>query len=198
MSKHIKTKLSDFINESRLNIPHNELPDTLYHVTTNYSKVIESGVLLAKSGLESGGLGGTESVGVSFVGNKDIAKSIYDELVLINTVNSAKNENDILSIIDSIEDNDRKKFILAEYHSTLPIYKDHIETTLMALRLSRNALKFHGKPFYGLVIFHEENIKDKDIGIIEVSKNNIPKNTNIIEGVDKDLGEVRVLGNVYL
>ena len=191
-------KSSTILNENRSSISKNILPNYLYHVTTNYNKVINSGVLLAKSGLDSGGLGGTESFGVSFVTNLDIAKNIKDELTLINKINNSTNEKEILETINNIDDEERKQFILNEYNRTIDVYKRFDYAALMAIRLSRNSLKFSNKPFHGLVIFHEENIKNKDIGIIKINKNSIPDDVDIIEGVDKYLGEIRVLGNISL
>jgi len=195
--KFIRTAIREYLNENRSSISKIILPNYLYHVTTNYNKVINSGVLLAKSGLDSGGLGGTESFGVSFVTNLDIAKNIKDELTLINKINNSTNEKEILETINNI-DEERKQFILNEYNRTIDVYKRFDYAALMAIRLSRNSLKFSNKPFYGLVIFHEENIKNKDIGIIKINKNSIPDDVDIIEGVDKDLGEIRVLGNISL
>jgi hypothetical protein len=197
LRKFIKTTIREYLNENRSSISKIILPNYLYHVTTNYNKVINSGVLLAKSGLDSGGLGGTESFGVSFVTNLDIAKNIKDELTLINKINNSTNEKEILETINNI-DEERKQFILNEYNRTIDVYKRFDYAALMAIRLSRNSLKFSNKPFYGLVIFHEENIKNKDIGIIKINKNSIPDDVDIIEGVDKDLGEIRVLGNISL
>jgi hypothetical protein len=197
LRKFIATTILEYLNENRSSISKNILPNYLYHVTTNYNKVINSGVLLAKSGLDSGGLGGTESFGVSFVTNLDIAKNIKDELTLINKINNSTNEKEILETINNI-DEERKQFILNEYNRTIDVYKRFDYAALMAIRLSRNSLKFSNKPFYGLVIFHEENIKNKDIGIIKINKNSIPDDVDIIEGVDKDLGEIRVLGNISL
>lgn len=194
----ISTTIREYLNENRSIINKNDLPEYLYHVTTNYTKVINSGILLSKSGLESGGLGGTESVGVSFVTDADIAKNIYDELILLNRVNNSKNEEEVLKLINEIEDTERREFILSEYKRTIDVYKRFDIAALMAIRLSRNSLKFTNKPFHGIVIFHEENIKNKDIGILKINKNLIPNDTVIINGVDTDLGEIRVLGNVPL
>ena len=191
-------KFKHFINENRKSINYNTLPDVMYHVTTNYNKVIESGVLLAKSGLDSGGLGGTDSVGVSFVSDINIANSIFDELVLLNKVNGAKNETEILKVLNDIPNKERRDFIIAQYDYTLSVYKDPHDTAIMAIRLSRYSSKFNHEYFSKIIIFHEENIKNKDIGIIKVHKSKISPDTQIIEGVDKDLGEIRVLSDIKL
>lgn len=59
-------------------IPREQLPPTLYHVTTNLPAVERSGVLLGL--LESGGLGGGQAQGVSFTTSKDDAVVIQREL----------------------------------------------------------------------------------------------------------------------
>lgn len=168
------------------------------HITTNYNDVIKSGILLAKSGLDSGGLGGTESIGVSFVSDINIAKNIYNELNLINNINNSKNEKEVLKIINNIDDGERKNFILTEYNRTIDVYMNFKTAALMAIRLSRNSLNFYDKPYYGIIIFNEDNIINKDIGIIKIHKNKIPNDVKIIEGVDKNLGEIRVLGDIKL
>lgn len=200
LRKFIKTTIREYLNEqeNRNPIRKDDLPQFLFHVTTNYNAVLSSGVLKAKSGLDSGGLGGTESLGVSFVLDEKIANNIFNELILINNINNSKNERDALTVINNIKDIDRKEFILNEYNRTIDVYKRFDYALLMALRLSRNSLKFSSKPFYGLVIFHEENIRNKDIGIIKINKNKIPNNVKIIEGVDKDLNEIRVLDDVSI
>lgn len=179
-------------------IDRNKLPQHLYHVTTNYDAVIESGVLRAKSGMDSGGLGGTESHGVSFVLDQKTAKIIYDELELINQINNSKSEDEALSVVNNIGDYDRKEFVLSEYKRTISVYKDYITTLLMALRITRNSLKFQGKSFYGIIIFNEKNIRNKNIGIIKVNSDNIPLDVDIVKGVDEDFNEIRVLGDVPL
>lgn len=186
------------IVESRVRVNWDNLPEILYHVTTNKDAVLSSKTLLAKKGLDSGGLGGTESNGVSFVSDINIAKAIYNELNLLNNINSSRNEDEVLSILGSIDDDIRKDIVVNEYHRTREVYNDPITTALMALRLSRNSSKTSGKPYNGLIIFNEKNIKDKSIGIIKISKNSIPKDVEIIEGVDKHLGEVRVLSDIKL
>jgi hypothetical protein len=196
--KLIEQEVKNIIKESRKSIDINELPTYLYHVTTNYKKVLSDGVLLAKSGLDSGGMGGTESIGVSFVTDKNIAKNIYDELKLINDINNCKNEEELFKVIDNIQDKERKDFILKEYNRTIDVYKNFDYAALMAIRLTRNSLKFSNKPYHGLIIFHEKNIRNKDIGIIKINKDKLTKDVEIIEGVDFDLGEIRVLGDVYL
>jgi len=196
--KLIEQEVKNIINESRKSIDINELPTYLYHVTTNYKKVLSDGVLLAKTGLDSGGMGGTESIGVSFVTDKNIAKNIYDEFNLINDINNCKNEEELFKVINNIKDEERKEFIIKEYNRTIGVYKNFNTSALMAIQLSRHSLKFSGKPYRGLVIFNQKNIKNKDIGIIKINKNKISKDTEIIEGVDFDLGEIRVLGDVYL
>lgn len=173
-----------------------DLPQFLYHVTTNYNQVLNSGVLKAKSGLQSGGLGGTESVGVSFVLEEKVAKNIFDELTLINNINNSENEKEALKVINNIEDSDRKEFILKQYEDTIDIYESFHTTLLIALRITRTNFNFLNKPFHDLVIFNEQNIKNKDISIIKINKNKIPNDVKIIEGVDKHLGEIRVLGDV--
>lgn len=60
-------------------IPHEELPETLYHVTTNAPAVEKSGVLFGQ--LDSGGLGGGQAEGVSFTRSKEDARVIQRELV---------------------------------------------------------------------------------------------------------------------
>ena len=197
LSKYITTSIIKF-NENRDSIYRADLPKYLYHVTTNYEKVISSGVLLAMSGLKSGGLGGTESFGVSFTKYKDIAQNICDELSLINDVNNSVSEEDLFNIIQNITDSERKDFILEEYKRTLSVYNNFRYAALMALRLTRNSNRFIDRPYHGLIIFHEENIKNKDIGIIKINTNDIPKDLDIIDGVDKDLGEIRILGDIKL
>jgi hypothetical protein len=196
--KLIEQEVKNIIKESRKKINIIELPKYLYHVTTNYKKVLSDGVLLAKSGLDSGGLGGTESIGVSFITDDTIAKNIYDELKLINDINNCKNEEELFKVIDNIQDKERKDFILKEYNRTIDVYKNFDYAALMAIRLTRNSLKFSNKPYHGLIIFHEKNIRNKDIGIIKINKDKLTKDVEIIEGVDFDLGEIRVLGDVYL
>lgn len=190
--------LNSLIVENRNEVSTNDLPSYLYHVSTNYSKVINSGVLLAKSGLDSGGLGGTESVGVSLVVDENVAKNIFDELVLINNINSSSSEHELLKILENIPDSDRRDFVLSEYERNLKTDQKPKTAALMALRLSRISLKFYGKPFHGIIIFKEENIKNKDIGIVKINKNNIPADVKIIEGADTDFGEIRVLGDIPL
>jgi hypothetical protein len=186
------------IRENRKTIDRDKLPDVLYHVTTAYKDVLRDGVLRAKSGLDSGGLGGTESTGVSFVTDIIVAQNIENELILINRINSSSNEKELTDILKSIPDKERREFIMEQYNRTIDVYKDPKLSALMALRLSRISLKFSHCHFQGIVIFNEKNIKDKDIGIIEVKTEKIPKNVTIIEGVDINLGEIRVLGDVEL
>lgn len=59
-------------------IPREQIPETLYHVTTNAPAVESSGVLLGL--LESGGLGGGQAQGVSFTSSKEDAVVIQREL----------------------------------------------------------------------------------------------------------------------
>jgi hypothetical protein len=198
LAMSLRNLLSEQSVHGRSEINIETLPLILYHVTTNYHKVISSGVLLAKSGLDSGGLGGTESMGVSFVTNRKIAEAIYDELNLLNRINGSNTENEVISVLNTIQDSERRDFVLTEYMRTIDVYKRPDYAALMALRLSRNSSKFNDRAFHGLVIFHEENIKNKDIGVIEIDKNRIASNTPILPGVDTYLGEIRVLGDVYL
>ena len=59
-------------------ISRENLPETLYHVTTNAPAVESSGVLLGL--LESGGLGGGQALGVSFTTSREDATVIQREL----------------------------------------------------------------------------------------------------------------------
>lgn len=195
ISDKIRILVEELISENRKTIQIDSLPTYLYHVTTNYNKVISDGVLLANSGLDSGGLGGSESFGVSFVTNLKYAIAIKDELDMLNRINGGQNPVDVF---ESIKDEERKIFLSREYDRTLSVYKEPITTALMALRLSRYSLKFSDRPFHGIIIFNEKNIKNKDIGILKVSKNSIPADSNIIEGADTELGEIRVLSNINL
>lgn len=61
-----------------LPLSREQLPETLYHVTTNAPAVESSGVLLGL--LESGGLGGGQAKGVSFTTSKEDATVIQREL----------------------------------------------------------------------------------------------------------------------
>jgi len=130
--------------------------------------------------------------------DRKTAKNIYDELELINQINNSKSEDEALSAIQTIDDEQRRDFILSEYRRTFSVYKDYVTTLLMALRLTRNSLKFKGESFHGIIIFNEKNIRNKNIGIIKVNKDSIPPDVNIIKGVDEDLNEIRVLGDVPL
>lgn len=197
MKDYIRQLLRETIN-SRLEISLTVLPNTLYHVTTNKKAVLSSGVLKAQSGLNSGGLGGTESVGVSLVTDKNVAITIYNELNLINAANNVNSETEVKEFFNLIDDADRREVINSEFNRTISLYKDYAVTLIGALQLTRNMFRFSDKPFHNLVIFNESNIKNKDIGIIEVNKNNINPDTKIIEGVDKHLGEVRVLGDIKI
>jgi hypothetical protein len=60
-------------------IPREQIPSTLYHVTTNAPAVESSGVLLGLK--ESGGLGGGQALGVSFTSSPVDATVIQRELV---------------------------------------------------------------------------------------------------------------------
>lgn len=51
-------------------VTHAELPDILYHVTPHLSGIRHEGVLIAATGMKSGGLGGEARPGVSFTTNK--------------------------------------------------------------------------------------------------------------------------------
>lgn len=200
MKNRIKNIVLEYMSDNRKTIPISELPDKLYHVTTNHKDVMSSGILLAKKGFNSGGLGGTESFGISFVLDYNIAKNIYNELSLINDINNATSEKEILNTINNLDDVDRKKYLLSEYtyYQTKLLYNNPKTSILMALRLTRIQKEFSNKPYHNIIIYNEENIKNKDIGIITINKNNISNNTKIIEGVDKHLGEIRVLGNIKL
>lgn len=197
MKSYIKRLLREGLN-GRSEISLDTLPDTLYHVTTNKQAVLSSGVLKAQSGLNSGGLGGTESVGVSLVTDKNVAIAIYNELNLINAANNVNSEGGVKGFLNMIDDSDRREVIKSEFDRTISLYKDYAITLIMALQLTRNMFRFSDKPFYNIVIFNESNIKNKDIGIIEVNKNNINPDTKIIDGVDKHLGEIRVLGDIKI
>lgn len=197
MKEVIRQLLREGIN-GRLEISLNDLPNTLYHVTTNKTAVLSSGVLKAQSGLNSGGLGGTESVGVSLVTDKNVAITIYNELNLINAANNVNSETELKEFFNLIDDADRREVVNSEFNRTISLYKDYAVTLIGALQLTRNMLRFSDKPFHNLVIFNESNIKNKDIGIIEVNKNNINPDTKIIDGVDKHLGEIRVLGDINI
>ena len=155
LRKFIATTVREYLNEAenRNSISKHDLPQFLYHVTTNYNSVLNSGVLKAKSGLDSGGLGGTESLGVSFVLEESIANNIFNELILLNNINNSKNESDALTVINNMKDIDRKEFILNEYKRTIDVYKRFDYALLMALRLSRNSLKFSSKFFLILLYF---------------------------------------------
>lgn len=59
-------------------IPREQIPQKLYHVTTNAPAVESSGVLLGL--LESGGLGGGQAQGVSFTSSREDAVVIQREL----------------------------------------------------------------------------------------------------------------------
>lgn len=196
--KKIITNFDTFlIRENRKPIQWEDLPDKLYHVTTNYKKVISDGVLRMMSGLDSGGLGGTESVGVSFVPDPKTAEAICDELELLNMVNNSEGR-DPEFVIGQIRDVERREFVKEQYVGTISVHKDPVTTILMALRLTRNMSRFKDRGFYRVLIFMEKNIKNKDIGIITVNKDSISKNNDIIEGVDVELGEIRILGNIHL
>jgi hypothetical protein len=197
MKEVIKKLLREGIN-NRLEISLNSLPDTLYHVTTNYKSVMSAGVLKAQSGLDKGGLGGTESVGVSLVTDKKFAINIYNELILINAANGVDNEEKLNIFFDMINDDERKNVVVSEYERTINVYNDYSICLTQALKITRNMFRFSSKPFFNIVIFNEKNIKNKDIGIIEVDKSGINSDTKIIKGVDKDLGEIRVLGDINL
>lgn len=184
--------------DGRSEISLDTLPDTLYHVTTNKQAVLSSGVLKAQSGLNSGGLGGTESVGVSLVTDKNVAIAIYNELNLINAANNVNSETEVKEFFNLIDDADRREVVNSEFDRTISLYKDYAVTLVGALQSTRNMFRFSDKPFHNIVIFNESNIKNKDIGIIEVNKNNINPDTKIIDGVDKHLGEVRVLGDIKI
>lgn len=60
-------------------IPHDQLPDELYHVTTNAPAVMGSGVLLGQR--SDSGLGGGQADGVSFTTSKTDARVIQRELL---------------------------------------------------------------------------------------------------------------------
>lgn len=195
ISDKIRILVEELIAENRKTIQIDSLPTYLYHVTTNYHKVMSDGVLMANSGFNSGGLGGSESFGVSFVTDLKHAIAIKDELDILNRVNGGQNPVDVF---ESIKDEERKIFLNREYERTLSVYQEPVTTALMALRLSRYSQKFSDRPFHGIIIFNEKNIKNKDIGIIRVGKKLIPSYSEIIEGADAELGEIRVLSNVNL
>jgi hypothetical protein len=194
----MKLKLKNILRENRKEVSWESLPNTLYHVTTSKNKVLQSGYLKSQAGLENGGLGGTESVGVSLVTDYQVAKNIYDELYLINLANSLNDVQQLPFFLSKISDDDRKKDIKEHFNFYHEVYNNISDTLIMMLRLHRDSYKNINKPYYGIIIFNETNIKDKDISIIKVSKNNIPKDAKIIEGVDVDFGEIRVLTDVKI
>jgi len=181
---------------NRAEIKRSQLPEYLYHVTTNYAAVRRDGKLKAMSGLDNGGLGGTESVGVSLIPNKGDAIAIKDELELINAVNMASSDQEVLSILSGITDDERREYVLKNYHHYFSFRKDAHISALEALNLSRMSYLFNDKPFSGIVVYFAKNIKNKDIGIVRVRTDDIPNDIRMIQGVDKDMGEVRVLGDV--
>lgn len=194
----MKLKLKNILRENRKEVSWESLPNTMYHVTTAKNKVLQSGYLKSQAGLENGGLGGTESVGVSLVTDYQVAKNIYEELYLINLANSLTNVEQLPMFLSKISDNDRKKNIKDYFNYYYEVYNTISDTLIMMLRLDRDSYKNINKPYYGIIIFNESNIKDKDISILKVSKNNIPKDAKIIEGVDVDFGEIRVLTDVKI
>jgi len=194
----MKLKLKNILRENRKEVSWESLPNTMYHVTTAKNKVLQSGYLKSQAGLENGGLGGTESVGVSLVTDYQVAKNIYEELYLINLANSLTNVEQLPMFLAKISDNDRKKNIKDYFNYYYEVYNTISDTLIMMLRLDRDSYKNINKPYYGIIIFNESNIKDKDISILKVSKNNIPKDAKIIEGVDVDFGEIRVLTDVKI
>jgi hypothetical protein len=194
----MKLKLKNILRENRKEVSWESLPNTLYHVTTAKNKVLQSGYLKSQAGLENGGLGGTESVGVSLVTDYQVANNIYEELYLINLANSLTNVEQLPMFLSKISDDDRKRNIKDYFNYYYEVYNTVSDTLIMMLRLDRDSYKNINKPYYGIIIFNESNIKDKDISILKVSKNNIPKDAKIIEGVDVDFGEIRVLTDVKI
>lgn len=61
-------------------VPREELPQTLYHVTTNYPAVMRSGYLRASSGEGAAGLGGGHKDTVSLTVDRDIAEGLKHDM----------------------------------------------------------------------------------------------------------------------
>lgn len=75
-------------------VPYDQLPEELYHVTTNAPAVMSSGVLLGQR--SDAGLGGGQADGVSFTTSKDDARVIQRELT--RSVRIARGDDSIEAI----------------------------------------------------------------------------------------------------
>jgi hypothetical protein len=174
------------VPESR-NMPYKDAPSRMYHVTFAGKAIRKAGKLLASSGLGTGGIGGTESVGVSFYDNASDAEVLRNELDLISQANAIENEEEAQAFIDRLQESKGRSF--QENYNLRRKVDDKVSDSL------REVLRLERMRVNGPVIFREKTLPaNQSPEIIEASKEDIPESTRILRGVDKN--EVRVLSNV--
>ena len=179
-------------------IPLDKVPDKLYHVTTKKSAIDKDKMI--KRGL-GGGLGGVHKV-VSFTSDKEIAKNLKNDVKLAATYfNKFKdNFNPLVAykylqnlatkegwtfehIYDYPENKDFKKDLKRE--EPLTLLKEYFKTRERTI----------GKK--NPVILKEILANPEDVDIIEVSKSDLPINSNVRTG-DDFLKEVAVYNDIPL
>ncbi len=185
-------------------LEQSEIPDNLYHVTTNLNAVNKSGKLVAG---EKGGLGGGQMKGVSFTVDKNIADRMVNVMRQAIRFMNATTETDAKQILREIvaEDNASAGINLdvesqIKYFDTRRGLKESLDDTKdMVLKSYLNDAERASDKLINPILFGVINLKGKnvdDVGVVEVNKSAIPKDAAVVEGTDKFLNEIRVLSEV--
>jgi hypothetical protein len=174
------------IPESR-NMPYRDVPSRMYHVTFAGEAIRRAGKLLASYGIATGGIGGTESVGVSFYDNIEDAELLRDELDLISRANGIDTEEEAQAFIDRLQELKGRSF-QENYNLRRRVDAEVADSLREVLQLER--VRVNGPVIFGADVLPANQSPE----IVEVFKEDIPENTRVLRGVDKN--EVRVLSNV--
>lgn len=190
-------------------LEEDEIPNKLYHVTTNKKEVLNSGTLKAGA---KGGFGGGQLRGVSFTSDYTIAQrmvnGIKGAIILFNCDNMDEIEKTLIQIANTdsefagVDVTDKAKSSIKymkfrREKSSEPL----IDTIEMGYRQYLMEIERKSDKLINPILLGTEYLKGlnvENVGIITVNKNNIPDKAAVIEGTDYFLKEIRVLSEVSI
>ena len=187
-----------------------DLPETVYHVTTNFSAIRESGFIQASSG---GGLGGSHKDSVSVTVDTNVAEQLaYDMQMYASLYRSQSNEAVLSRLREEFDRLDMTGF--DEIERTMGTYMrpespETFESTLDSITsLFFNMRSNQGKgrnPIILSGVWREDSpwrsIDPENIGIIDVPRSAIPDDALILDydiGEDYGLEEARIYADIAI
>lgn len=182
-------------------IKYEDLPEKLYHVTTNLKGVNESG-LLKRGGSNKGGLGGVAKV-VSFTTDKEIAEQLKKDMLLSSELNKIIKKEGISAGYEHLKKVGKNLgFDYRELMDNPDFTKDFYNEFLKKMS-GKDLLKdfFRSRnralDIVNPIFQNEIDADPENIGIIEIDKSQIPDKNKVRTG-DKFLKEAAVYSDIPL